>query len=220
MVNDASLSPFHERYYFYLAAAFCRGSLGLGLDVSDDECFRQGVKQGLRLTKFKRTMGLPRIRRVIGMLSGLQPNIVVDVGSGRGAFLWPLAHCFPNATIVAIDRAKRRTDDIGAVGRGGVNHIKAVNCDAECLPIAANSADVVTLLEVLEHLPHPEEAAKEALRISMGTVIASVPSKRDENPEHIHFFNRADIERMFKNAGARSVSTEYVLNHMIIFATT
>ena len=76
-----------SRYYTELAAAFVRGRLGIqGLDP--DECIELGKQRGLRIHKFKRT-GLPRVVKVIGILKGLMPSNLLDVGSGRGAFLWP-----------------------------------------------------------------------------------------------------------------------------------
>ena len=39
----------------------------------------------LRLHRFKRTAGLPRVRRVLGALKGFAPETLLDVGSGRGA---------------------------------------------------------------------------------------------------------------------------------------
>ena len=50
-------------------------------------------------------------------------------------------------------------------------------------------------------------------------VVLSVPSRADDNPEHIHLFDRDQLERLFGRAGARSVRFEYVLNHLIAVAT-
>jgi len=101
-----------ERYYLELAAAFVRGqaaqgtSIGLPsrlahapldtLTVSDaEEVFAAGRAAGLSLHKFKRTMALPRVRRVFGVLHALAPAEMLDIGSGRGVFLWPLLDSFP-----------------------------------------------------------------------------------------------------------------------------
>ena len=75
--------------------------------------------------------------------------------------------------------------------------------------------DVVTALEVLEHMPAPQPAAAEAVRIARNFVVASVPSKEDDNPEHIQLFTRDSFEALWLDAGARSAKIEYVLNHMI-----
>jgi hypothetical protein len=77
------------RYYESLAAAFVRGQLPEAASLGDIEAVEMGVRAGLRIHKFKVT-SLERVRRVLGILRSLAPRTVLDVGSGRGAFLWPL----------------------------------------------------------------------------------------------------------------------------------
>ena len=90
--------------------------------------------------------------------------------------------------------------------------------DAAALGLEDKHADAVTALEVLEHLASPAKAAAEAVRVARGYVVASVPSKEDDNPEHVNLFDRRGFERLFLDAGARGVKVEYVLNHMIAVA--
>jgi len=203
-----------ERYYTELAGAFARGRLALGGDVDDDTAIARGHDAGLRLHKFKRAT-LPRVHKVLGVLRGLAPASLVDIGSGRGTFLWPLVDAFPGLPVLAVDHAQRRVADIGAVKRGGLARISAARMDAERLALADKCADVVTALEVIEHLHHPERAAAEAVRVARRFVVVSVPSHEDDNPEHIQRFDRASLTRLLEAAGARKVSCDYVLNHII-----
>jgi hypothetical protein len=76
----------------------------------------------------------------------------------------------------------------------------------------------VTVLEVLEHLTDPAAAAHEAMRVARRAVIATVPSHPDDNPEHLRVFAPADLDRLFRAAGASRVSIEHVLNHMVAIA--
>lgn len=207
-----------DRYYTELATAFVRGKLGDMSQLSSEEVIRAGLDAGLRLHKFKRNSELPRVRKVLGLLRGLAPANLIDIGSGRGTFLWPLLDSFPDLSVIAIDKKPQRVLDIDAVRRGGYENLSSALADATSLCFEESSADIVTMLEVMEHLASPEKAALEAVRVARCFVIASVPSKEDDNPEHIHIFDKAKLEEMFLSAGARRVKFEYVLNHIIAIA--
>jgi len=203
------------RYYTDLAAAFVRGKIGGAEDLSPEELIGLGKARGLRLHKFKRQAVLPRVRKVLGVLQGLSPGSLLDIGSGRGAFLWPLLDSFPRLDVIALDHNPTRVVEIDAVRRGGWVNLRSLLADATAIGLADDCVDVVTALEVLEHLPRPALAAAEAVRIARKFVIASVPSKEDDNPEHIQWFNREKFEALWMNAGARAVNIQYTLNHMI-----
>ena len=76
-----AFDPAH--FYTEFAAAFCRGRLGLAPDLSEAASLAAGIDAGLRLFRFKRNAELPRVRRVLGVLRGLGPQDVLDIGSGR-----------------------------------------------------------------------------------------------------------------------------------------
>ena len=215
------MEPSLDRYYVTLGAAFARGRLGDVLPASvladDEQAFREGLARGLKMHKFKRLDDrlLARVRRVLSMLAGLAPTNLLDVGSGRGAFLWPLLDAFPDLEVTAIDLNEQRAADLAAIGAGGLSRLSAAHMDATALRFDDDAFDGVTLLEVLEHMPDPARAAREAVRVARRFVIASVPSKPDDNPEHIHLFDRASLTTLFEGAGARRVSIDYVPGHML-----
>ena len=212
------MSELTERYYVHLGAAFARGRLG-DLDATDDEgAFEAGQRRGLKMHKFKRNADLPRVRRVLSMLTGLAPESLLDIGSGRGAFLWPLLDAFPELDVTAIDRDQQRATDLAAVASGGTRHLHSACMDATSLAYPNGAFDGVTMLEVLEHMADPQRAAREALRVARRFVVATVPSKEDDNPEHIQLFDRRTVAALFEGAGARRVTVEFVLNHMVLLA--
>lgn len=86
------------------------------------------------------------------------------------------------------------------------------------LPFPDRAFDVVTCLEVLEHLDQPDRAASELVRVGRRFVIASVPSKPDDNPEHIQLFTDRSLRDLFLDRGAQSVKTQYVPNHILCIA--
>ena len=206
------MEPSLERYYVSLGAAFARGRLGDALTASvladDEKVFREGLARGLAMHKFKRLDDrlLARVRRVLSMLTG------------RGAFLWPLLDTFPELEVTAIDLNPRRAADLAAIGVGGLSRLTAEHMDATALRFEEDAFDGVTLLEVLEHMPDPARAVREAVRVARRFVIGSVPSKPDNNPEHIHLFDRASLTSLLEGAGARRVSIEYVPGHIVALA--
>lgn len=211
-VQEAStIDP--ERYYAELAWAFLRGKLPGGGEGA--ALLAAARKAGVRWHKFKRKSGPPRVTQALAMLEGLDPETLLDIGSGRGAFLWPLVARFEELAVTAVDRLAHRVADIEAVHAGGIARVRAQEGDVTALPFADASFEVVTILEVLEHLEDPAAAAREVLRVASRHVLASVPSHEDDNPEHIQLFTRESLTELFERAGAERVQISYVLNHMI-----
>jgi SAM-dependent methyltransferase len=207
--------PQKTPYYTRLAAAYVRGRLGAGIsaDLLDTPLewlseaqlgalIAAGHGAGLRLHRFKRTMGLPRVRKTLGALRGLAPDRLLDVGSGRGAF----------------DLLAHRIADMEAVRAGGVWRLQPVLGDATAMPFKDHAFDGVTALEVLEHIPDAGRALPECCRVARRFVIVSCPSRPDDNPEHIHLFDPRDLTRQFAAQGFTRVTTEQVLNHVILIA--
>jgi SAM-dependent methyltransferase len=208
------------RYFTSLAAAFVRGRLPeLAQEHDDGTVIARGLAAGLHLHKFKRNTSLPRVHRVLGALRGIAPESLLDVGSGRGTFLWPLLDAFPALPVTAIDKDARRAADLEATARGGITRLAAHCVDAESLGFADGAFDAVTLLEVLEHMPRPERALANAVRVARRFVVATVPSKEDDNPEHIHLFDTKSLQSLFAGAGARNVRFDYVRGHIVAIAS-
>jgi hypothetical protein len=150
-----------------LAAAYVRGSvpdLPEGLDTA--EILRRGEACGLRLNRFKDTSGLPRVRAVLGAIRGIGPESLLDIGSGRGVFLWPLLVAFPDLGVTAVEPDDRRRGHLEKVRDGGVGRLSVLDSDASRLQFPDASFDVVTILEVLEHQTHPLPAAREVVRVA------------------------------------------------------
>jgi Methyltransferase domain len=209
-----------SRYFTALAASFVRGRLPeLAQERDDGAVIARGLAAGLRLHKFKRNTELPRVHRVLGALRGIAPASLLDIGSGRGTFLWPLLEAFPALPVTAIDKDPRRAADLDAAARGGIAQLTARCMNAESLEFWDGAFDVVTLLEVLEHMPNPDRALAGAVRVARRFVLATVPSKEDDNPEHIHLFDARSLGATFASAGAPAVSFDYVRGHILAIAS-
>ena len=213
-----------RHYYLEFAAAYVRGTLPDVSAESPHEFFTKGREAGLRLHRFKRASELPRVRRVLGILRSFAPADLLDIGSGRGVFLWPLLDAFADLRVTACDRRADRVADLQAVARGGIERLSPVEGDVTALRFSDRSFDGVTILEVLEHLPKPDLGAREVLRIARRFIIASVPSKPDDNPEHLQLFTVDSLTDLFTQAADElgrkiRVRCEYVLNHIVVVVT-
>src|SRR5215472_10062101 len=118
-----------ESHYLALAAAYVRGVVG-DHTLDDAAAVARGETDGLRLHRFKRTSGLPRVRAVLGALRGFGASSLVDLGSGRGVFVSPLLDALPELTIVATDLLDHRVRVFAQVARGGVQRLRTARCDA------------------------------------------------------------------------------------------
>ena len=225
-----------DHHYQMLGSAFVRGRsltdgnpelpsdlLHTPLEQLDDpqraSLFQAGVAAGLRMNKFKKTMGLPRVKRVLGVLRCVCPTAILDIGSGRGAFLWPLLDEFPQTDVTAIDHSPQRAMDLQAVHDGGIQRLTAHQDDVTNLSFDNDQFDVVTMLEVLEHIPLTEAALSEVCRVARRFVILSVPSKEDDNPEHIHLFNEDRLRSLLQQSGVWHVGFDYVPGHIVAVAS-
>lgn len=68
--------------------------------------------------------------------------------------------------------------------------------DCEKLPFDDNSFDVVTLMEILEHVENPKKALQEARRVckSEGSIIITVPNEeRIKDASHVWAYTASDI---------------------------
>jgi SAM-dependent methyltransferase len=202
-------------YLLPIAAAYVRGKLDL--DGPDDELVAAGRKHGLKLHRFKRS-GLPRVLKCIGLLKGLRPLHQLDVGPGRGAFLWTMLTDVPQVSVTCVDVLPHRVELINTVNKGVFKRVSCLEKDVQDLDFETDTFDVVTALEVLEHLSDPGRAVRELCRVGKDWLLVSVPSKPDNNPEHINLFSADDLERLLLDNGARSVQLHHVLNHRIALA--
>lgn len=221
-----------DNTYLQFAAAYVRGrhlrspdfdlplSLQGNFDALSDnglrEIYQIGQQSGLRLHRFKRSRILPRVQKVLGALKGICPTSLLDIGSGRETFLWPLLDSFPDLSVTAVDANPQRAEQLQAVAAGGIERLTAYQMDATALAFDDNTFDMVTALEVLEHIPQVQTALNEIVRVTRSFVIISVPSREDNNPEHIHLLTKSRMQSMLNAVGVSNAKFEYVHNHMIV----
>lgn len=191
-------------------------------ELTEDETqllLQVGQAADLKLYRFKRTHEqLPRVKRVLGYLKGQQFDSILDVGSGRGVFLWPFMSIFPWAEVGSLDLLNYRVDFLKRAAEGGLAQLHPMQGDlCHCPEISDKSHDIVTMLEVLEHIPDTYAALTSAVRIARKGLVISVPNQPDDNPEHIHLFTRESMTDALHRVGCTKISFDAVPGHWIVF---
>ena len=64
-----------------------------------------------------------------------------------------------------------------------------------------------------------QAAVNAAVRLAKRYVILSVPSKPDDNPEHIHLLTKDILTELFQNAGCHKLHFDGVNGHLLMMAT-
>ena len=230
------MNEWEERYDLYAAAAWILGHArktgipalppGLGGKLAG-ACTEEeiqavvaaGKDAGLKLYPFKTsTQGLQRVRRVMGFLHAASFETMLDVGSGRGVFLIPFMKEFPWVNVTALDLLEKRVAFLNELADGGFSQLYAEQKDICHQSFPDRSFDVVTLLEVLEHIPEVEKAVTAAVRMAKQYVVVTVPSKPDHNPEHIHLLTKPHLTEMFVAAGCKRLHFDGVEGHLFLVA--
>ena len=192
-------------------------------DECDEEELFQIVEIGqaaeLKLYPFKSsTQELVRTRRTLGFLHSISFETMLDVGSGRGVFLIPFMKEFPWVRVTSLDLLEKRITFLNELADGGFRQLHAEQKDVCAQPFPDKSFDVVSMLEVLEHIPEVEKAVSAAVKMAKHYVVVTVPSKPDNNPEHIHLLTKDKLTQMFRSAGCTRLHFDGVEGHLFMVA--
>ena len=230
------MDNFQERYDIKTAAAWILGHARrtgipslrkeILLKTADDctneellEIVEAGKTAELKLFPFKSgTQILPRTKRTLGFLHSVSFTTMLDVGSGRGVFLIPFLKEFPWVKVTGLDLLEKRVIFLNELADGGFPQLHAEQKDICSQPFPDDSFDVVCMLEVLEHIIEVEEAISSAVRMTKQYIVVSVPSKPDNNPDHVHLLTKEKLTALFTKAGCVRLHFDGVEGHLFMVA--
>jgi len=113
-------------------------------------------------------------KRFASFLQEINPQKVLEIGSGTGHVIQIVKQMFPDCHYTAVDIDESLLE---IAKQKGADEIVISTGEPLSLPYEDNSFDLVLMMEVLEHLYKPEEALKEAKRLCGDHFIASVPNE-------------------------------------------
>jgi 2-polyprenyl-3-methyl-5-hydroxy-6-metoxy-1,4-benzoquinol methylase len=136
------------------------------------------------------------------------------LGFGRGKFLYPFLEEFGNYNITALEQNEKAIEEASTLQKS-YNKMVLVNDNFFNNNYLDKTFHTITALEIMEHIEDTELFIDECVRLAYEWLILSVPSKEDDNPQHIHFFTEDKVNKLFIKYNL-TPKYEYVLNHMII----
>jgi 2-polyprenyl-3-methyl-5-hydroxy-6-metoxy-1,4-benzoquinol methylase len=187
-----------------------------GVTLSDD-----GIVTGNTYDKYGSTN--PLVRRMMAgfesaleeMFAAADPTSLLDVGCGEGVLVHKWAQRLAQARVVGIDLEEPSI-------QAGWRERQAPNLDykvmrAENLPFTDSEFDLVTAIEVLEHVPDPEHTLSEMARCGGRHLLVSVPreplwrmlnmargaylSELGNTPGHLNHWSRRSFTKLLSRYG-------------------
>ncbi|HYI62975.1 MAG TPA: methyltransferase domain-containing protein [Acidimicrobiales bacterium] len=187
-------------------------TIGLAPGAPAEAAGQDAAKYGTTNPVVQRLLGrwMDEVHSVLGDVSG----VVVDVGVGEGLALERMVPGGHPAVGLEYRLDKARA------ARQRLDWLAPVSGDAGMLPFPDDCADLVTCIELLEHLPRYRPAVLELARITRGRCVVSVPWEpwfrlgnlgRGKNvrrfgndPEHVQAFTPKKLVRALRR-GFRDV---------------
>jgi len=149
---------------------------------------------------------------ILNRFYGTQPeSMIVDIGCGTGGNIPTLQK---HGRVIGLDISEKALD---YCKQKGFSNVKLMPNVPET-GLDANSVDLITMFDVLEHIEHDESALKEYFRVLKpgGMYFLTVPAFKllwSELDEHLHHFRRykkGELELKLKNAGFEIVISSYL----------
>ena len=161
---------------------------------------------------------------VLNAISQIRFHKVLDLGCGTGVILEEIGRKYRTAELFGLDlsenmiaQARQRLKSTAELSIG----------DAENLPYADNSFDLVCCVESFHHYPDPAKALSEIKRVLNKDGIfllcdtwAKSPLRqvlnifiRFSNDGDVHIYSKNEVNKLLTGVGLNSISWELITNH-------
>ncbi len=140
-------------------------------------------------------------RIVLNLLRGLSFYSVLDAGCGTGVLLQTIVEKYPH---VRLTGSEYSSQGIGFARKRLPNaEFGTLDLSKQCLD---RKFDLITCVDVLEHIPDDRAALKNLLEMTGKYLILSVPlgplfRVEEERLGHVHGYGRRDLEAKMREAG-------------------
>jgi len=154
----------------------------------------------------------------------VQPEkLIFDIGSGDGYMAENLFRTYPYCKVVAVDVNYDQDFINQKKDLSNIAYVTTLNEGANLYPLPA---DLVTIMDVLEHIEYPDNLLKDigrTLHVQNNSIfIITVPayqslfSRHDEILGHFKRYNRNEISKLLGNAGFIVIRSGYFFTSLAL----
>ena len=140
-------------------------------------------------------------RFIFSLIEGLSFKSVLDAGCGTGILLQQILKKYPQSQLTGSEYSPQGLEF--AKKRLPQGEFQVLDLSKETL---SQKFDLITCIDVLEHIPDDHAALKNLLAMTKGHMILSVPigplfQAEVERMGHVHGYSRTELERKIQQAG-------------------
>ena len=144
-------------------------------------------------------------RFVLRLLEQISFSSLLDVGCGTGLLLQEIHQAYPHVKLAGAEFSQRALE----IAAQRVPHLVSLSLDLEKSP-APEMYDVVTCIDVLEHIPDDVSALRNLFFSTRRYLVLSVPlgplfPVEKERYGHVHGYSRYELEKKIGEAGFRII---------------